>query len=119
MELKPIRPGVQYPAFAFFLATPRNTAVVAGNNATFHCVGADGSANLYWQHPPLTYIVSNCEVEPAYANLYAVNSTIDGQCDLIVLNASPSSIGLYTCQFALGPSGEWSAYLTVLGEKNC
>jgi hypothetical protein len=72
---------------------------------TFPCTGNDDNETIHgytWQYNPLsnhpTVIVYDCQVNPAYANLYSTEVTAGGGCNLQILNIAPQSAGTYTCQ---------------------
>ena len=96
--------------------TPSNTAAASGDSVTLHCNSSRGSSAVNWQlAPSISYIVVGCVVQPNYVGLYAAESSTSGQCDLIVLSASETLAGTYTCIDSLGQGNSFSAYLTVLG----
>jgi hypothetical protein len=73
--------------------TPSNTAVLTGNTVTLHCTSSVSSASISWSFGG-NAVVSACVPQ---SDLYSVNSSTNGQCDLIVNNANSSLSGFYQC----------------------
>ena len=96
---------------------PNNTAAVAGTRATLQCT-SDNAQSLNWMFtptgsPPYVTIINACQMNPDYANRYALGTVGPGRCDLIALNVSLSDVWMYGC-VAFDPTV--SAMLAMLCE---
>ena len=96
---------------------PNNTAAVAGTRATLQCT-SDNAQSLNWMFtptgsPPNVTIINGCQVNPGYADKYAVGTVGPGRCDLIAMDVSLTEVGMYGC-VAFDPTV--SAMLAMLCE---
>jgi len=81
---------------------PLNIALLVGEQGGLGCV-SNRTADLNWNfvaHGSETSVqlVIACELNPTYAGIYAVERIGLGECRLVILSASVSRAGLYTCQ---------------------
>lgn len=92
---------------------PQNTAAATGENPFLSC-SSNTTTRPSWKFNNLDIVTSNCEVDAAYRADYATEFTAPSTCNLIVLNASETKGGQYSCSEG---GDEKVAVLTVLGNE--
>ena len=100
------------------LIVPDNTAVVAGESTSLHCVS--NSSTLSWASspnglPPYDRLVSDCELNPAFEDRYGLDNVGPHRCDLVLLHATVAHAIMHHCFETTGFDPAASVMIAVLG----
>jgi len=110
-----------YTVDATLTVKPASTVALAGTSVTLRCTTdlAGSEAQIAWVRSPTTsndrIVDLNCQLDPSFSQ-YSVHSSSDGQCDLVINNASLELAAAYRCaDYSFNTA---DAQLTVIG-KSC
>jgi hypothetical protein len=120
-EIQPVKDVAQPRTI---VTGPLNIALVTGEQGRLDCA-SDRTADLNWDFHAhdsdvTSVLVSACVLNPAFTGIYAVERTGTLECRLIILSASFSRAGLYTCHETAGFDPVASAEVVVIeAEPHC
>ena len=86
------------------LVVPVSLTIVEGSQAILQC-RSDGSVTMIWRYRESTesggnsveYLYNGFKIHKDFQEIYRVENTTQGQCDLVISSTHRSHAGTYTC----------------------